>query len=252
MTIRTLIVDDEQNNRDNLHTLLTEYCKDVEVIGMADSVDNAIQNINSDYPDLVFLDIRMPDKDGFKLLESLNDIRFEVIIVTAYNQYAIRAIKFCAIDYLLKPIDIAELCMAVETVSRRLNQKQENERLKQLLSHIQSKVPPTRIGLASHNKVDFIEITRIVRCEADSNYTHVFLDSQEKLTISKTLKEFEELLVENGFLRLHQSHLINPAFIKTYQKSDGGYIILLDGTMIPVSRAKKKEITSFIRNFRSI
>ena len=135
MAIRALIVDDELNNRENLHALLGQYCTDVEVIGMADSVDSAFKIIKSDNPDLVFLDIRMPEKDGFKLLESLNEITFEVIIVTAYNQYAIQAIKFCAVDYLLKPIDIVELTQAVEQVAQRINQKQENERLKQLISH---------------------------------------------------------------------------------------------------------------------
>ena len=132
-------------------------------IGLADSVDAAFKIIKSEEPDLVFLDIKMPEKDGFKLLESLKEITFEVIIVTAYNQYAIQAIKFCAIDYLLKPIDIVELSKAVDHVAQRISQKQENERLKQLVNHMHLKDAPLKIGLASQNKVDFVEITRIIR-----------------------------------------------------------------------------------------
>ena len=252
MAIKALIVDDELNNRENLHTLLEQYCKDVEVIGLADSVDSAFKIIRSEQPDLVFLDIRMPEKDGFKLLESLKEVTFEVIIVTAYNQYAIQAIKFCAVDYLLKPIDIVELSQAVEQVSRRINLKQENERLKQLINHVHLKDAPLKIGLASQNKVDFVEIARIIRCEADNNYTHVFLDRQEKVTISKTLKEFEDLLKDHGFVRLHQSHLINTSHISSYQKNDGGSIQMTDGSCIPISRAKKDKILALIRKFSSI
>lgn len=252
MTIKALIVDDELNNRENLHGLLRQYCKEVEVIGLADSVDSAFKIIKSEEPDLVFLDIRMPEKDGFKLLESLDEISFEVIIVTAYNQYAIQAIKFCAVDYLLKPIDIVELTKAVDQVSRRINQKEENLRLRQLISHMHLKDSPLKIGLASQNRIDFVEIARISRCEADSNYTHVYLQNREKMTISKTLKEFEELLKEHGFIRLHQSHLVNSSYIQSYQKSDGGYIQMTDGSIIPISRAKKNDITALIRKFTSI
>ena len=252
MAIKALIVDDELNNRENLHSLLSEYCKDVEVVGLADSVDSAFKLIKSEKPDLVFLDIKMPDKDGFQLLENLNEINFELIIVTAYNQFAIQAIKFCAIDYLLKPIDIVELSNAVDNVSRRLNHKQENERLKQLVNHLISNGSPAKIGLASQNKVDFVEIARITRCEADNNYTHVFLDKQEKMTISKTLREFEELLKDHGFIRLHQSHLINSAYIQSYQKSDGGYIRMMDDTIIPISRTRKNEIIALLKKNASI
>lgn len=252
MKIKTLIVDDEVNNRENLHALLNEYCKDVEVVGLADSVDSAYKIIKSQKPDLVFLDIKMPKKDGFKLLESLNEINFEVIIVTAYNQYAIQAIKFCAIDYLLKPIDIIELNNAVDLVSRRMDQKKENEGLKQLINHLNNKKRSTKIGLASQEKVDFVETNQIIRCEADNNYTHIFIDNQKKMTISKTLKEFEELLSDYGFIRLHQSHLVNSAYIQSYYKNDGGYIKLNDGTTIPISRTKKNEIIALIKKNSSI
>lgn len=252
MAIKALIVDDELNNRENLHALLGQYCKDVEVIGLANSVDSAFAIIKSEKPDLVFLDIRMPEKDGFKLLESLSEITFEVIIVTAYNQYAIRAIKFCAVDYLLKPIDIIDLTKAVDQVARRINEKQENERLKQLISHMHLKDAPLKIGLASQNKVDFVEISTIIRCEADNNYTHVFLGKQQKMTISKTLKEFEDLLKDHGFIRIHQSHLVNALHIRSYQKSDGGYIQMNDGSIIPVSRARKNEILALIRKQSTI
>jgi two-component system LytT family response regulator len=252
MAIKALIVDDELNNRENLNSLLREYCKDVEVMGMADSVDEAFKIIKSRKPDLVFLDIKMPKKDGFKLLESIGEIDFEVIIVTAFDQYAIQAFKFCAIDYLLKPINVVELSNAVDNVARRLNQKQENERLKQLISHLNKQVGSTKIGLASQNKIDFVEIARITRCEADNNYTHVFLDKQKKMTISKTLKEFEDLLQEHGFIRIHQSHLVNSTHIKSLQKSDGGYVQMSDDSVIPISRTRKNEIVAQIKRSNSM
>ena len=175
-----------------------------------------------------------------------------MIIVNAYNHYAIRAIKFCAIDFLLKPIDTVELSNAVDNVARRISEKQENQRLRQLISHMHEKDAPLKIGLASQNKVDFVEISRITRCEADNNYTHVFLGKQEKMTISKTLKEFEDLLKDHGFIRLHQSHLINSVHIQSYQKSDGGYIQMTDGSIVPISRARKDEIIALIRKYTSI
>ncbi len=247
MAIKALIVDDEINNRENLNSLVREYCKEVEVIGMADSVDAAFRIIKSNKPDLLFLDIKMPKKNGFALLEQLGDIDFEVIIVTAYDQFAIQAIKFCAIDYLLKPINVVELSQAVDNVSKRLDQKQENERLKQLVSQLNNQGLSTKIGLASQNKIDFVEIARITRCEADNNYTHVYLDNLEKMTISKTLKEFEELLGDHGFIRIHQSHLVNSAHIKSLQKSDGGYVQMLDDSIVPISRTRKNEIVAQIK-----
>jgi len=251
MRIRAIIVDDEENNRENLQSLISEYCENVEVVGQASSVDNAFKLIGSQKPDLVFLDIKMPEKDGFKLLESLNEVNFEVIIVTAYNKYAIKAIKFCAVDYLLKPIDIVELTNAVESVSGRIKHKLENERLRQLTNFFQNRTP-TKIGLASQQRVDFVEISNIYRCESDDNYTHFFLNNGEKMTVSKTLKEFEELLMDYGFIRIHQSHLVNSSHIKSYQKSDGGYITMNDGSVIPISRTKRNEIIGLIKKHTSI
>lgn len=250
--IKALIVDDEANNRENLNTLLAEYCTEVEMIGMADSVDSAFRIIKSQKPDLVFLDIKMPRKNGFALLEQIGEVDFEVIIVTAYDQYAIQAVKFCAIDYLLKPIDVVELAQAVNNVAKRVDQKQENERLKQLVSQLNNKGLSTKIGLASQNKIDFVEIASISRFEADNNYTHVFLDNQVKMTISKTLKEFEELLRDHSFIRIHQSHLVNPAHIQSLQKSDGGYVQMLDDSILPISRARKNEILALIKKGLSI
>lgn len=248
MKIRAIIVDDEINNRENLHALLRGYCPDVEVVGLADSAETAYRQITSRKPDLVFLDIRMPGKDGFQLLESLGAINFEIIIVTAYNEYAIRAIKFCAIDYLLKPIDIVGLTHAVENVNRRLAQKQEHDRMRQLVNNLSSSKRPTKIGLASLAKVEFVEISRISRCASDNNYTHVYLDDGKRRTISKTLKEFDEMLREYGFLRVHQSHLVNTAYITSVEKSSGGAIIMNDGTEIPVSRARRNEIIGLIKS----
>lgn len=249
MAIKALIVDDELNNRENLRTLLADYCKEVDVTGMADSVDAAYQFIRSSKPDLVFLDIKMPEKNGFSLLEQLGEFDFEVIIVTAYDQYAIQAIKFCAVDYLLKPIDVLELSKAVDQVSHRLMKKQENIRLKQLIKHLNTQGGSTKIGLASQNTVEFVELAAIIRCEADNNYTHIYLDSGQKKTVSKTLKDYEELLQEFGFIQVHQSHLVNKGHIQSYQKNDGGLLRMSDGSIIPISRNRKNSIIAQIRQY---
>lgn len=245
--IKALIVDDEKNNRENLEQLLTAYCPKVNVIGKADSADAAFAMIRNLAPELVFLDIKMPQKNGFDLLESLSEINFEVIIVTAYNQYAINAIKFCAIDYLLKPIDIIELAKAVDKATFQIQDKKDNVRLRELVLHLKQEGLQSKIALPSLDKVDFVEVNEIIRFEGDNNYCHVYFKNSAKQTIAKTLKEFEELLTPHGFIRTHQSHLINPTFIKAFHKNDGGSLEMMDDSQVPISRAKKKKVLEIIR-----
>ncbi|MBI9065717.1 MAG: response regulator transcription factor [Salinivirgaceae bacterium] len=243
--IKALIVDDEANNRNNLESLLNKYCQSVEIIGSADSVDSAFNFIRNNKPDLVFLDIKMPKKDGFELLESLNEINFEVIIVTAYYEYAIKAIKFCALDYLLKPIDIIELTKAVDKAAVKIGTKKENDQLKYFVYNLKN--ASKKIALTDNDKIEFVETNEIIHIVGDNNYSNVFLNSGKKKLITKTLKEFETLLTEHGFLRVHKSHLINSKYIKSYYKNDGGYIILTNDAKIPISRTKKNEILKLIK-----
>jgi two-component system LytT family response regulator len=251
MLIRAIIVDNQLHHRENLVSLISTYCKNVKVVGLANSVDTALKLIKSQKPDLVFLDIVMPGKNGFKLLESLEEIDFEIIIVTTHAQHAIQAIKFSVIDYLLKPIDIAELSNAIANASRNMEKKQENLHLRQLIRQIQNMDSPEKIGLASDSRVDFVEISRIIRCQADNNCTYVFFETGDKLLISKTLKEFEDILNDYGFIRIHKSHLINTSHIQSFQKGKEDFLKMTDNCIIPISRSKKAELCDFVNSYTS-
>lgn len=239
--IKAIIVDDERNNRENLLNLLSKHCSHVNMVGQANSVDSAIQLIHDQKPNLVFLDIKMPEKDGFELLKAVSEINFEVIFVTAYNEYAIQAIKICAIDYLLKPINTPELIKAVQKVENKITKDFTNKAFHHYISNTQAN-SSKKIALPTHEQVDFVDINNIIRLEGENNYTHVFLSNNSRKLISKTLKEFENLLSDLGFVRIHRSHLVNANHIETYLKNDGGYIVLNNGHRLPISRNRKAEI----------
>ena len=246
MKISSIIVDDEKNGRENLAGMLQKYCHGVGLLGEAVSVASAITLIEKHHPDLVFLDIEMPGADGFALLEHFREYPFEVIFVTAYDNYAIRAIRFSAADYILKPINIIDLQNAVSKVTDRITRKQENQRLKQLYHNIRQPGNP-RIGLASGDSIEFVEATSIVRCQGESNYTHIFFENRKPLLVSKTLVEFEELLVEFSFIRIHKTHLVNLKKVTAWLKTDGGMLRMSNGDVVPISRRRKEEIIKKLR-----
>ena len=241
-TIKSIIVEDEAQNRENLARLIADYCPQVEVMTQCASASEARQAIIERHPDLVFLDIEMPGGNGFSLLESLPDAFFEVIFVTAYDKYGIQAIKFSALDYILKPIDPEELRNAVEKASQKIARKEENLRMLNLLQNVQREPSNRMIALSLAERIEFVPVQSIVRCESDSNYTTFYLKSGERLIVSRTLKEFDELLAPHGFLRVHQSHLINISEIKSYVKSDGGYIRMKDGATVSISRQRREMV----------
>ena len=247
MQIKAIIIEDEKSNRENLAKILLEYCSEVNVLAQCSSAIDGRKAIIEHRPDLVFLDIEMPGGDGFSLLESFEEINFEVIFVTAYNQYGIKAVKFCALDYLLKPVDILELSQAVEKVQKRLKAKTDQLRLQTLLANRSNESNP-KIALPLSDKIVFIDVTSIIRCQGEGNYTHIYLKGEEKLLASKTLKEFEELLSDYNFLRVHQSHLINLNEVKAYVKSDGGYIKMNDNSSVSISRQRKEMVMERLRN----
>lgn len=243
MELRCVLIDDEVKSRDNLRELLREYCPSVTVAGEAGSAAEALKLIKQDQPDIVFLDIEMGNISGFDLLKLLNgNQHFEVIFVTAFDKYGIQAVKACAIDYLLKPINVLELCTAVEKASQQIKPKQENKRLQELIANIDRGDEEQRIAVPLADKIEFVAITKIIRLEAEGNYTHIYLEGNKHHLVCKTLKEYHELLEKHQFLRTHQSHLINLRKINAYVKTDGGYISMEDGSQIPVSRQKKEEI----------
>lgn len=244
--MRAIIVDDEKNNRENLQQMLSTHVPTVNIIATCASVLEARQTITKLRPDLLFLDIQMGDGNAFSLLESLSEHPFEIIFVTAYDNYAIRAIKFSALDYLLKPLDPLELIKAVEKAKTIIRQKQENVRMNNLLNNASVPDKHKKIAVSVADKIEFIEISSIIRCESESNYTTLFLTSGEKIIASRTLKEFDELLSPYRFLRVHQSHLVNLEEIKSYVKSEGGYIRMKDGTSVPISRQRRNHVMEIL------
>jgi len=245
--IKAVIIDDENNNIINLKALLQKHCPQVNVIAVAQNAEEGKQVIAAHQPGLIFLDIQMPGKNGFELLQSLPRLNFEIIFVTAYDKYGIQAIKFAAIDYLLKPIDVKELKEAVHkaAIKHASNKNTQLENLLQLLKHQQQK-EDHRIALPTTKEIRFIKTVSIVRCEASNNYTTFYFTDGEKLLISKPIYEYEELLKDYGFIRCHQSHLINKKIIKSYVKEDGGYLLLDDNTVIPISKQKKEVIKNLL------
>jgi Response regulator of the LytR/AlgR family len=240
--IKAVIIDDEQNNIDNLQILLQQYCPQVTVIASSLNADDGKKIILQYQPDLIFLDIQMPEKSGFDLLKLLPDYSFEIIFVTAYDQYGIQAVKFAAIDYLLKPIDINELQNAVQKAIKKCTAKQQNLQLQNLIQLLQQQNQKQlhRIALQSAKETRFVETDKIIRCESNNNYTTFFLVNNEKIIVSKPIYEYEELLKHYDFIRCHQSHLVNKKFIKSFVKEDVGYLVLDDKTHIPVSKQKKE------------
>jgi two-component system LytT family response regulator len=240
--IRAIIVDDENKSRVNLKILLTEFCEGVEVIGLAGTVNDAIKLIDSKNPDMVFLDIQMQNETGFDLLEHYEKINFEVVFTTAHSEYALRAIKFSAIDYLLKPIDIDDLQAAVKKLEERINaDSQIKNKLEVLLQNLKPEDSSNcKIALPSSSGLVFVKLREILYCEGQSNYTYFYLINGNKYIVSKTLKEYEEMLSEYNFFRIHKSHLVNLNEIKQYVRGDGGYVVMNNEKALDVSKRRKE------------
>jgi len=245
--IKVVIVDDEKKSREVLIEILTQYCPDVSIIAEAENCNQGVTVINNAKPDIVLLDIQMPDGIGFNVLERIENPEFEVIFITAFDQYAIKAIKYSALDYILKPVNPTELIKSIEKYRSRVFPNTLSKRLHVLLENMKpEKSQKQKIVLSTSEGYHVINTEDIVRCQSDSYYTNFHLITGKRIIVSKTLKEFEELLGDSGFVRTHKSHLINTRYIKSYIRTDGGYIIMTDGEEIPVSRRKKDYITEII------
>jgi len=217
------------------------YCEHVQVVGEADTVKHAIKVIQEAQPDLLFLDIRLNPGSGFDVLQQLEEINFELIFVTAYGEYAIRAIRFSALDYLQKPIDVDELQAAVTRMIEKRQSTPQGLQLEVFRDALNAQYG--RIVLPTLEGFVVVELNQIIRCEADRNYTHFWLEDAKKLTISRTLKVYEELLDESGFVRIHQSHLVNIAHIREYKRrKKGGILLLADRSELPVAESRKEKL----------
>ncbi len=231
-----IVVDDEINNRQNLISLLSKYCPEITVLGEASTVQEAKHLVKTTSPEVVFLDIEMPGGNGFKLLEG--EVDFKVIFVTAYDAYALKAIKFSALDYLLKPIDKEELIQAVAKLELEDSEK-ERSKLENLGSFLNQ--GEQRIALNLQEEVRLVAVKDIIRIEADNNYSTIYL-SNEQVLVSKNLGYYYDLLKDSGFIRTHQSHLVNRSIIEKLVKKDGGSLVLKNGDSVPVSRSQKENI----------
>jgi two-component system LytT family response regulator len=243
--IKTIIVDDEEKSRITLNNLVARHCPSLSVVDQCESVADAIKSIEKNSPALVFLDIEMPFENGFTLFEKIKNPPFQVIFTTAYDQYAIKAIKYSALDYLLKPVDVDDLKSAVEKCDEKIKLKlNRSDDFEMLLSAIKLKSKSARIAVPTFEGLQMINVSEIVKCVADESYTHITLAGGTKLVVSRILKEFEDLLADFNFLRVHNSSLINLAHVKKYIKGDGGYVIMSDDETVEVSRRKKNELLS--------
>ncbi|GHN02194.1 DNA-binding response regulator [Cytophagales bacterium WSM2-2] len=239
--MKAILVDDERNSLEMLEWMISKNCPEIEIIAMCDSPLDGVEKIKTLKPDLIFLDIEMPQLNGFGLLEKLGKHDSEVIFTTAYDQFAIKAFKVCALDYLLKPIDPEDLKTAVSKAGNKKN-RNTSEQLEELLSYVKQEKPKAkRIALTTIDHLIFIDTDRIIYCESDSNYTIVFLTQGEKVVVSKTLKDVEEILEGSDFYRIHASYLINMKHIAKFTRGDGGYVVMTNNQHITVSRKKKDD-----------
>ena len=243
--MKAIIIDDEPDCVRLLALQLKMYCPQVEVVGEYTSSEDGLRNIKQLMPDVVFLDIEMPKMNGFQLLEMVGDLTFAVVFVTAYDKFAVKAFKFSAIDYLLKPTDAKDLLAAVQKVER--NRKIDTRQLEILKQHLHtsssvSKVVPEKIALPHQDGVTCVELKNVLYCEADDNYTRFYLANGHKHLISKTLRDIQETLEERNFVRISRQHLINLNHIAKFMKGEGSYVVMTDGQSLSVARSQKDKL----------
>lgn len=250
--VTAILIDDDKHLRKGMKSLLERYTSEIRIIGEAESVKTGIEALEKHRPQVVFLDIHLADGTGFDILEQLANtngkINAHVVFITAHEQYALKAFKFSALDFLLKPVDPEELQKTIVKIKEALEKNTSFEHIDLLLENIRRKVDNfKRIALSTSDGIHLFEISDIIRCESNDNYTQFFIKNHKPLLISKTLKEYEELLADHGFERIHQSHLINLAYLKSYIKTDGGYVIMADNTNLPIAQRKKERLQELIK-----
>jgi two-component system, LytTR family, response regulator len=247
MKFTAIIIDDEKNSRDALHKKIQQYYPELEIIALCEDGTAGIEKIETLQPDIVFLDVEMPRINGFTMLQQLKNRDFELIFTTAYDHYAIQAIRFSALDYLIKPIEAEELVKAVTRAIEKRKAPVANQRIENLLHNfLNQKNSSSRIAIPSLEGLQFIEVDEIIYLEAKSNYTEIYLQQGPRITVSKTLKEFEELLPASSFIRIHHSHLINKNHVLKYLKGEGGQVVMRNGATLDVARRKKEEFMKAI------
>jgi two-component system LytT family response regulator len=245
--MKAILIDDEKNALEILEWQLENYCPQVQIAAICNTADHGIAAIRRHDPQLVFLDIEMPIKNGFEVLQEFPDAKFEVIFTTAYNQFALKAFRFAAFDYLLKPIDADDLVKAVQRYERKLVHNSFKEQMDILMQQYrQPDILPEKVSFTTQQAIHFIKPETILYCESDSNYSTLFFIDGTRLVISKTLKDVEETLAQYYFLRIHHSFLINLKEVGRYIKTEGGAIEMSNGAQLPISRQKKEEVMKLL------
>lgn len=240
--LRAIIIDDEASSRNSLRQKLATHCPEVEIIGECQNGEEGIQCIGETGPDIVFLDVEMPRMNGFTMLQQLAKRDFEVIFTTAYDHYAVQAIRFSALDYLVKPVELPGLKEAVNAARQKRTQDTNNERLDTLLHNlVNEKNLNNRLVIPTYESLLFVELSNIIFLQAESNYTIIYLQNAPRIVVSKTLKDFEELLPHTFFIRIHHSYIINKKRVVKYLKGEGGQVIMSDGQRLDVARRKRDE-----------
>lgn len=245
--LTAIIIDDETNSRYALRQKITKHCNNVMIIADCENGEEGIEKIETQKPDIIFLDIEMPRMNGFTMLQQIKNKNFEVIFITAYDHYAIKAIKFSALDYLLKPVEVEDLKAAVEKVTQKRKQMDGNKRVELLVQNfLEEKTAHQRIAISSMEGLQFVTTDDIIYLEANSNYTSFYLADNRKITATKTLKDFEEILPASMFIRIHHSYIINKNGIEKYIKGEGGQVVMKNGVTLDVARRKKEEFMKAI------
>jgi two-component system LytT family response regulator len=247
--ISAVLVDDEKKARDTIASILKLYCPGVTIAGQADSVKKAIEIIDAVKPRLVLLDIDMPGANGFELLRHYKSAAFKIIFITAYEEYAVKAFKFSALDYILKPINPDELIDAVNRAGELIDKEQLDMKLESFMINIENITREVKkIVLKTAESIHVINVPDIVRCEADRNYTIFHISDGRKILVSNTLKEYDEMLSSYRFFRAHQSHLVNINYIERFEKKLGGFLMMKDRSQVPVSVRKKEMLLQMLEN----
>lgn len=240
--LRSIIIDDEPQNASILKNDLNSHCPSVEIIAVCHSAKEGIMAIKKEKPDLVFLDIEMPWMNGFEMLEVLGEFNFSIIFTTAHDEFAARAFRISAVDYLLKPIDANDLKEAVKKVHQKIEQQHGNVHIENLLRNIKQPSSQQKIALPYREGHEFVEVSHIIYCQAEGAYTKVFLDNKKYILVSKTLGDIEELLPTDLFQRIHHSTVVNLNYVTHFVRADGGYIKLQTGEELAVSKSKKESL----------
>lgn len=247
--LKIVIIEDEERTLSAIKSIIDDYCDDTDIIGTARSINEALEVFNSCQPDVVLSDINLPDGTSFDLFNQLDETDFKIIFITAFEEYAIKAIKFSAFDYLVKPVNPKELIATIQNARLQLEKENAQLKLEALLANVNDfSKHLKKLVLKTSESIYVVDIQDIIRCESDSSYTSFFLLDKRKIMVSKVLKEYDELLQGSGFIRVHKSHLVNLNYIDRFNKAEGGYIVMKDGSDVPVSQRKRDKLLLLIES----